>query len=46
MLIDLEGTVDEGRVGDAKDKVLGVEDKIVFMPPGDGLEGRKRRNRR
>ena len=46
MLIDLEGTVDEGRVGDTKDKVLGVEDELVFVPRGDGLEGRKWRNQR
>ena len=44
MLVDPEGAVDEGKVGDAKDKVLGVEDKIVFMLQGDGLQGRKWRN--
>ena len=44
VLVDLEGAVDEGEVGDARDKVLGVEAEVVFVPRGDGLEGRKRRN--
>ena len=31
-------------MGDTRDKVLGVEDEIAFVPWGDGLEGRKQRN--
>ena len=42
--LESEGAVDEGKVGDMRDKVLGVEDEIAFVPWGDGLEGRKQRN--